>query len=85
MNYSGGSAISTNHIPPQLRQVSLSHKHGERCKPRECGNVVQLEISIDKLESLFSKGELCATEIRCLNGESKRYLWKLCLSACFGG
>ncbi len=78
MSYSSGSAISTNNIPPQLRQVPQGRK------PVEGRDVVQLEIGIDKLESLFSRGELCATDIRCLNGESKKYLWKLCLSSCLG-
>lgn len=45
-------------------------------------DVVQIEIKIDKLESLFSKGEICATEIRCLNCESKKCIWSLCLTSC---
>jgi len=44
--------------------------------------VIQLEISIEKLESLFNKGELCAAEINCLNYESKKCIWNLCLSSC---
>lgn len=79
MNRSNGIAISANIIPPQLRAVS------QRRKPREGRDVVQLEIGIDKLELLFSKGELCATEVRCLNGKSKKTLWQLCLSSCIGG
>lgn len=45
-------------------------------------DVVQLEIGIDKIESLFNKGELCAAEISCLNCESKKCIWNLCLSLC---
>ncbi len=80
MNHSNGIAIlvSANNIPPQLRPVS------QRRKPGEDRDLVQLEINIDKLESLFSKGELCATEVRCLNGKSKKTLWQLCLSSCIG-
>ena len=28
-------------------------------------DVVQIEIGIEKLESLFNKGEVCATDFRC--------------------
>ena len=44
--------------------------------------VVQLEIGIDKIESLFNQGDLCASDIRCLNCESKKCIWNLCLSLC---
>ncbi|MBE8232168.1 MAG: hypothetical protein HAW67_00420 [Endozoicomonadaceae bacterium] len=45
-------------------------------------DVVQLEINIKTLEALFSKGALCATEIRCLNGQSKKQIQKICISSC---
>ena len=44
--------------------------------------VVQLEIHIEKLELLFSKGVICATDLRPLNSQSKISLWNLCLSSC---
>ncbi len=44
--------------------------------------VVQLEVGIEKLESLFAKGELCAADIRCLNCDSKKSIWNLCLKSC---
>jgi hypothetical protein len=44
--------------------------------------VVQLEIGIEKLESLFNKGELCAADVSCLNCASKDCIWNLCLTAC---
>ncbi len=44
--------------------------------------VIQLEISLEKLETLFSHGELCANDIRCLNPGAQRDIWALCLSAC---
>ncbi|NRB38611.1 MAG: hypothetical protein HRU20_09110 [Pseudomonadales bacterium] len=43
---------------------------------------LQLEIDVDKLESLLDKGELCAADLRCLNSGSKTRLWNLCLSTC---
>ena len=45
-------------------------------------NTVQIEIGIEKLESLFNKGDLCAADIRCLNCESKKCIWNLCLTSC---
>lgn len=45
-------------------------------------NVVQIEIGIEKLESLFNDGELCAADFRCLNCVSKKCVWNLCLTSC---
>ena len=45
-------------------------------------DVVQIEIGIEKLESLFNKGEVCATDFRCMNCESKKCIWNLCLTSC---
>ncbi len=45
-------------------------------------NLVQIEIEVEKLELLFSKGDLCAVDLRPLNSESKISLWNLCLSSC---
>lgn len=44
--------------------------------------LVQLEISVQKLEALFDKGELCAADIHCLNCQSKTCIWNLCLNSC---
>lgn len=51
-------------------------------KNNSCKSVLQVEIGIDKLEFLISKGDLCAAEIRCLNADSKKSLWSLCLASC---
>ncbi|WP_238596686.1 hypothetical protein [Psychromonas sp. psych-6C06] len=45
-------------------------------------NVVQLEISSEKLALLFESGLICAAEIRCLTTESKQQVAELCLSSC---
>lgn len=50
-------------------------------KQRKC-DVVQLEISVEKLEMLFNKGLLCAVDLAPLNSESKTCIWNLCLSSC---
>lgn len=46
------------------------------------GDVVQLEIGIDTLKSLFATGKLCVADLRCLNDASKAAIWALCLSSC---
>ncbi|WP_022941290.1 hypothetical protein [Psychromonas hadalis] len=44
--------------------------------------LVQLEISVEKLTLLFESGLICAAEIRCLTAQSKQHISKMCLSAC---
>ena len=46
------------------------------------GGVVQLEIGIGTLKSLFATGKLCVADLRCLNDASKAAIWSLCLSSC---
>ena len=45
-------------------------------------DLVQIEVSLDKLEELFSKGELCAADLHCLNSKSKERIWNICLTSC---
>lgn len=44
--------------------------------------LLQLEISVEKLAFLFESGLLCAGELRCLTASSKQYVSDLCLSSC---
>ncbi len=44
--------------------------------------LVQLEISLEKLALLFESGLICAAEIRCLTAYSKQQISDLCLSSC---
>ena len=44
--------------------------------------VVELEIGIEQLESLFNNGEVCATDVRCYYCSSPSCTWNLCLKAC---
>ena len=44
--------------------------------------LIQIEISLEKVEALFSKGELCAADIHCLNCRSKKCIWNICLTSC---
>jgi hypothetical protein len=66
-------------LPRLNRSVVFAMKASDCYQHQE---VVQLEIGMDKLEALFNKGELCAADVRCLNGASKSRVWNLCLSAC---
>lgn len=43
---------------------------------------VQIGIDIKKLESLFNQGLLCVADIHCLNNDTKKCIWELCLTAC---
>ncbi len=43
---------------------------------------IQLEIDFDKLKQLFEQGVICASELRCLNTESKQAISHLCLTSC---
>lgn len=45
-------------------------------------NLLQVEISRDKLALLFESGLICAAEIRCLTAYSKQQVSDLCLSSC---
>jgi hypothetical protein len=43
---------------------------------------IQIEISEEKLESLFVTGQLCAAEFKCLNSNSEQLVWSICLYSC---
>lgn len=43
---------------------------------------VRLEMSEKTLKSLLTAGQVCAADFRCLDGESKQCLWRLCLETC---
>ena len=44
--------------------------------------LLQIEIPLEKIESLFSQGLICAADFRCLNLHSKETVRKLCKQAC---
>ncbi|WP_258405510.1 hypothetical protein [Shewanella sp. FJAT-52076] len=43
---------------------------------------VNLSIPASVLAKLIYEGQLCAADFQCLDSESKRELWQLCLWAC---
>jgi hypothetical protein len=43
---------------------------------------VNLSISSSKLAELIQAGHLCAADLNCLDPESKRQVWQLCLWSC---
>ena len=61
------------------RSACRSMSPGEHIPQQD---LVQLEISLGRLEALFNKGVLCAADVRCLNCASKTCIWNLCLSVC---
>ena len=67
----------------RLRTESFSTPDGSSLTTvRKKTGYIQLEIEIDKIESLVRRGEICVADIRCLNCESKRCLWQICLESC---
>jgi len=57
---------------PRQQQPNAQQKTGQ----------VRLEISADKLLDLISTGALYATDVRCLDCESKQCVWRICLRSC---
>ena len=49
---------------------------------QESSQLLQVEISREKLALLFESGLICAAEIRCLTAYSKQQVSDLCLSSC---
>jgi hypothetical protein len=45
---------------------------------------LRVEIAADKLLELLRARRICASELRCLDCESKSCLWRLCLNAIVG-
>lgn len=43
---------------------------------------VRVEVSDQLLKRLLRAGQVCAADFRCLDGESKHCLWRLCLESC---
>lgn len=46
------------------------------------GASVRVEIEAETLLDLLRGRPVCAADLRCLDCESKRRLWQLCLRAC---
>lgn len=45
-------------------------------------NRINLSISSQKLAKLIHEGHLCAADFTCLDSDSKRQVWQLCLICC---
>ncbi|MDH0448730.1 MULTISPECIES: hypothetical protein [Shewanella] len=43
---------------------------------------INLSISEEKLAQLIREGKLCAADFSCLDSQSKRKVWQLCLICC---
>lgn len=54
-----------------------------RHSPTQSGSSsVTLEIPLRKLKQLFSTGQLCPSEVRCADCNSKLIIQRLCLETC---
>lgn len=49
---------------------------------KTANEMVQVEISLEKLASLFESGVLCAADLHCLTAHSKQHVSDLCLTTC---
>lgn len=47
--------------------------------------MVRVELSADILNRLLASGQVCAADLRCLDCESKKCIWRLCLVNCTDG
>ncbi|QIR14574.1 hypothetical protein [Shewanella aestuarii] len=45
-------------------------------------NELKVAICYQKVASLINKGELCAADLKCLDKETKKAIWKICLVHC---
>ncbi|MFP3912529.1 MAG: hypothetical protein ACLFUT_10685 [Desulfobacteraceae bacterium] len=43
---------------------------------------LRLEVNENMMKHLLTTGQVCAADFRCLDGESKQSLWRLCLESC---
>lgn len=44
--------------------------------------LVNIAVPVEKLAELIGKGQLCAADFSCLDAESKKQVWQLCLWSC---
>jgi hypothetical protein len=44
--------------------------------------LVRVEVDAETLNRLLAAGQVCAADFRCLDCESKRCIWRLCLISC---
>lgn len=48
-------------------------------------NTVRIEVAEDTLLRLLERGQVSASDLRCLDCRSKQCLWRLCLASCIPG
>jgi len=74
-SFVGGTVIGQQVAPPTL----------ERLTTHPASYVIQLEISLEKMNELLAHKTICAADVRCLDPNSKHCLMKLCLQNCLTG
>jgi hypothetical protein len=47
--------------------------------------MVRVEMTAETLGRLLAAGQVCAADLRCLDCESKKCIWRLCLMNCMNG
>ena len=49
---------------------------------RQLKTTAKIEIDLCTLCRLLQNQQMCASEVRCLDNQSKQLLWKTCLHTC---
>ncbi|MEE9339847.1 MAG: hypothetical protein V3U87_17385 [Methylococcaceae bacterium] len=65
-----------------IKQPKLDQLKEMRVITNSSDNNLRFEISAEKMNELLSQRKICATDIRCLDSDSKQCLKKLCLKTC---
>lgn len=61
-----------------FEQLSYAVAHGAVGVANNVENV-RVELSVDHLRSLMQSGALTASDVHCLDCDSKKRIWKICL------
>ncbi len=67
---------------PKWNPVDLLLKKKNRVSEKQAIDVLRFEISSEKMHSLLSTRQNCATDVHCLDVRSKQCLQTLCLKTC---
>lgn len=69
-----------------IKRFPIAIKNNKRnhrlIKDSDKANVLYLEISSEKINTLLAQRMICASDVRCLDTNSKKSLQNLCLKTC---
>ncbi len=65
-----------------IKQVKFKQLNEIECVTKSSNNNLRFEISAEKMNELLTQRQICVTDIRCLDSNSKQCLKNLCLKTC---